>query len=70
MRFIKIVYLDTTKFKLVISSSVFPLPAIVVFYSVLSSMRCSDEESAAGLKCVYVHIHPSLDSSRSGFISV
>ncbi len=44
-----------------------PLPAIVVFYSDLSSMRCSEAESATetGLKCICVHIHPALGSSRS-----
>ena len=44
----------------------FPLPAIV-FYRALSSMCCSKAERAAetGPKCVCVHIHPALDSSRS-----
>ncbi len=33
----------------------------------LSSMRCSEAESAAetGLKCICVYIYPALDSSRS-----
>ena len=44
-----------------------PLPAIVVFYSCLSSMRCSEAERATETrwKCICVHIHPALESSRS-----
>ena len=46
----------------------FPLPAIVVFYRALSSMRnChfeADSPAKTGLKCICVHIHPALDSSR------
>ncbi len=49
------------------SHILFHLPAIVVFYRALSSMRCSEAESAAEtvIKCICVHIHPALDSSRS-----
>ncbi len=44
------------------------LPAIVIFYSALSSMHCSEAERATEtcLECICVHIHPTLDSSRSG----
>ncbi len=40
------------------SFDLFSLPAIVVFYKALSSMRCSEAESAAEtvLKCIYVSI--------------
>ncbi len=37
------------------------------FYIALSSMCCSEAESASetGLKCICVYMHPALDSSRS-----
>ncbi len=40
---------------------------LLFFYSSLSSMRCSEAErpTETSLKCICVHIHPALDSSRS-----
>ena len=50
-----------------ISFVLFPCLPLLFFYSALSSMCCSEAESATetGLKCICVHIHPALDSSRS-----
>ncbi len=49
-----------------ISFDLFPCLPLLFFYSDLSSMRCSEAESATetGLRCISVHIHPALDSCR------